>query len=138
MLVTPDGGLFIVTKGDVGPVALYKFPRELRPGSTHPLERIGQPRGSGTPGKSERITDGAVSENGEWIVLRTSQHLTFHRAAELLAGNWRVATRFDLTAIGEVQGEGVAIDADTVYLTGEGGGKSRPGTFARLTCSASS
>jgi hypothetical protein len=139
LLVTPDGGLFIVTKGDAGPVALYRFPRELRPGSTHPLERVGQRHGSGTPGKSERITDGAVSAKGEWIVLRTGQHLTFHRAAELLAGNWRAATRFDLAPIGEAQGEGVAIDADdTVYLTGEGGGKSRPGTFARLICSAGS
>ena len=136
-LVTPDGGLFIVTKGDTGPVALYRFPRQLRPGSTHPLERVGQPRGSGTPGKSERITDGAVSTNGEWIVLRTGQNLTFHRAAELLAGNWRVAAQIDLKAVGEAQGEGVAIGADdTVYLAGEGGGKSRPGTFARLVCSA--
>ena len=134
--VTSDGGLFIVTKGDAGPVALYRFPRQVRPGSTHPLERVGQPRGSGTPVKSERITDGAVSANGEWIVLRTGQHLTFHRAAELLAGNWRGAAQVDLKAVGEAQGEGVAIgDDDTVYLASEGGGRSRPGTFARLVCS---
>ena len=47
LLVTPDGGLFIVTKGDTGPVALYRFPRELRPGATHQLERVGKPRAAG-------------------------------------------------------------------------------------------
>jgi hypothetical protein len=136
LLVTADGDLFIVTKGDTGAVALYRFPRELRRGATHRLERVGQPRASGKPRENERITDGAVSVNGEWVVLRTGQHLTFHRTAELLAGSWRVVTHVDLTSIGEAQGEGVAIDDDhTVYLAGEGGGKSRPGTFARLTCS---
>jgi hypothetical protein len=136
LLVTPDGGVFIVTKGDTGAVALYRFPRELRPGSTHELERVGNARGSAKPGVKERITDGAVSANGESVVLRTGEKLTFHRTAELLAGNWRVATTVDLTSVGEAQGEGVAIGADnTVYLAGEGGGKSLPGTFARLTCS---
>lgn len=63
-----DAGLFIVTKGDRGPVALYRFPTELRSGAT-------------------------------------------------------------------VQGEGVSIGPDsTVYLVGEGGGHSRPGTLARLNC----
>jgi hypothetical protein len=103
LLVTPDGGLFIVTKGDRGAVALYRFPRELRPGTTHPRERVGKPRGSGKPGENERISDGAVSANGEWVVLRTAQHLTFHRTTEFLTGNWRVATTVDLKAVGEAE-----------------------------------
>lgn len=69
------------------------------------------------------------------MVLRTSQGLTFHQTAELITGNWREARSVDLKAVGEMQGEGVAIGADgTVYLAGEGGGKSRPGTFARFNC----
>ena len=136
LLVTPDGGLFIVTKGDTGAVALYRFPKDSRAGTTHALERVGAPHGPGRPGRNERITDGAVSTTGEWIVLRTRQKLMFHRTSDVLAGNWQVAKTIDLTAIGEPQGEGVAIDGDTVYLIGEGGGRSRPGTFARLTCSA--
>ena len=47
LLVAPDGGLFIVTKGETDPVGLYRFPRELRPGATHQLERVGKPRASG-------------------------------------------------------------------------------------------
>jgi hypothetical protein len=60
-------------------------------------------------------------------------------AADLFAGKWTEAGRVDLKAAGEAQGEGVAIAADgTVYVTGEGGGKSQPGTFARLACSVTS
>jgi hypothetical protein len=55
----------------------------------------------------------------------------------LLAGNWREAGRTELKAVGEAQGEGLAVAADgTIYLAGEGGGQSQPGTFARLACSS--
>ena len=136
LLTAPDGRLFIVTKGETGPVGLYRFPRELRSGATHQLERVGKPRGSEKASATERITDGAVSIDGIWVVLRTSQALVFHHAADLFAGNWVEAGRVDLKAAGEAQGEGVAMAADgTVYLTGEGGGKSQPGTFVRFACS---
>jgi hypothetical protein len=139
LLVAPDGGLFIVTKGETDPVGLYRFPRELRPGATHHLERVGRPRASGKASEAERITDGAVSPDGTWVVLRTRQGFAFHRATDLFAGNWTDAGRVDLKTVGEAQGEGVAIAADgTVYLTGEGGGKSQPGTFARFACSVKS
>ncbi len=75
LLVTPAGGLFIVTKGDTGAVALYRFPSELRPGATHQLERVGKPRGPGKPAAHERITDGSMSADGQWVVLRTEQSL---------------------------------------------------------------
>ena len=38
------------------------------------------------PGAQERITDGAMSADGEWVVLRTEHSLTFHRTAELDRG----------------------------------------------------
>ena len=135
ILVMPDDAIFIVTKGDTGAVGLYRFPRELRPGATHQLERIGKPGTHGKPGENDRITDGTVSADGQWVVLRTTRLLTFHRAADFVKGNWDVTASVDLGALGEAQGEGIAIGADdTMYLAGEGGGKSRPGTFARLTC----
>jgi len=137
LLVTPDGNLLIVTKGDTGAIALYRFPRELRPGATHQLERVGKSRGRDKPGAKQRITDGSVSADGRWVVLRTGDQLTFHRAAELLAGDWTESRTIDLTSVGEAQGEGVAFGADgTIYLAGEGGGKKRPGTFTRLTCAS--
>lgn len=136
LLASPDGGLFIVTKGETGHIGLYRFPKDLRAGTMHQLQRVGQPRASGPVRATERITDGGVSADGQWVVLRGGQHLTFHRAADLMAGNWQEVRRVDLRSIGEEQGEGVTLAADnTVYLAGEGGGKARPGTFVRLSCS---
>jgi hypothetical protein len=135
LLITQDGRLYVVTKGDTGPVTVYRFPDELRPGATLPLEPMGKPRDPGKPADNYRITDGAVSPDGEWVVLRSNQALSFYRTAELLAGNWREARRVDLDRLGEPQGEGVALGADNVvYVAGEGGGKFQHGTFVRLTC----
>ena len=80
-----------------------------------------------------------MSPDGMWVVLRTRQSLAFYRASNFFAGNWLEASRVDLKGVGEPQGEGVALSADgTLYLTGEGGGKSQAGTFARFTCSMTS
>ncbi len=135
LLVTADGTLIIVTKGDTGPVALYRFPKELKAGATHRLERVGKPRDNGKPGSDDRVTDGDISTDGQWTALRTGRALTFYRASELLAGNWRTERTVDLAAAAEPQGEGVALGADSaVFLIGEGGGKKRPGTFLRMSC----
>jgi hypothetical protein len=134
LLVAGDGRLHIVTKGDTGPVALYRFPSELRSGSVMRLEKVGQSRGAAAS-QNDRITDGDVSPDGQWVALRSTASLTFYRAGDLLAGNWREAGRVALGSLGEPQGEGVAFGADNVvYLVGEGGGKSRPGTFAQMNC----
>lgn len=135
LLVDPDGRLFVVTKGDTGPVALYRFPLDPAPGRVAHLQRVGPPRESGKPSKRDRITDGSFSPDGTWIVLRTGEALIFHRAADLLSGNWREAGRVALERLGEPQGEGVAFGADgSIFLAGEGGGKHKAGTFARLAC----
>jgi hypothetical protein len=135
LFVNGDGRIFIVTKGDTGPVALYRFPGDLRPGSNHVLERVGQPAGPGKPSGNDRITDGAISPDGAWVVLRTNRRLSFYRTKELIHGKWQEAGRVDLRQQREPQGEGVAIGQNgAVYLVSEGGGKQRPGTFSRLTC----
>ena len=135
LLVTPRGELFIVTKGAPGGGAIYKFPRDLKAGATHPLERVGEPRPIARAGRSENITDGAVSADGAWVVLRTGQRVAFYRSADLLTGHWREASAMDLRSLGEAQGEGIAFAADaSVYLAGEGGRKSRPGSLAHLSC----
>jgi hypothetical protein len=135
LLATPDGSLYVVTKGRTGPIAIYRFPTELRSGASVQLEPVGQPRQSGKAREDERITDGNVSPDGEWVVLRTHRALMFHRTARLLAGDWRPERTMDLSSVGERQGEGVAFGPDgLVYLVGEAGAWSRAGTFARLTC----
>jgi hypothetical protein len=138
LVVDRDGRLFIVTKGDTGPVALYRFPAQLKPGTTVELERVGRPRSPGKPGRNDRITDAALSADGQWVALRSTTRLTLHPAAEFLAGHWREAARVSLAPLGEPQGEGLTFAGDgTLYLIGEGGGKKRPGTFAALSCPGS-
>jgi hypothetical protein len=133
LLIGGDGRLHIVTKGETGPIAIYRFPAQLKSGATVTLERVGS--AAGKPDAQSRITDGAISPDGQWAVLRTKSALTFYRAAELLAGQWRAVNRVDLTSLKEAQGEGVALGADnTVFLAGEGGGRGQPGSFARFSC----
>jgi len=135
LLVTDSGRLHIVTKGDTGPVSLYRFPTDLQSGTTMRLERVG---GARVPAGKDRITDGAVSPGGEWAVLRTERQLMFYRTADLLSGNWREAGQAALATHGEPQGEGVTFGSDnSLYLMSEGGGKKQPGAFARLTCTLS-
>jgi len=135
LLVAGDGRLHVVTKGDTGPVALYRFPSELRAGATMRLELVGAPRDAGAPKGNDRITDGALSPDGRWVVLRSTRELMFYRAPELLAGTWREAGRVALTSLAEPQGEGIAFGDDrTAFLMSEGGGKKQSGTFARLAC----
>ena len=137
LMIASDGTMYIVTKGEKGSVALYRFPRDLRPGASVQLQRVAKPRESGKSPNSERITDAAASPQGDWIVLRTNRAVMFHHAKELIAGNWRPAHVVDLADLDEPQGEGVTLTADnTLVVVGEGGGKSAAGTLARLACSA--
>lgn len=136
LLVSQDGTLFIVTKGETGGVSLYRLPRELRAGQTHRLERVGQPRDSSKVDESDRVTDGSVSVDGKWVALRSKTKVWLYPAPEFFAGSWKATREIDIAALGEPQGEGIAMSADgTIYLAGEGGGKSKPGTFATLACS---
>lgn len=137
LLATASGELFVVTKGETGAVALYRFPRDARPGAAAQLQRVGKPSGSDQRTRGERITDGAVSPDGAWVALRTTTAVVFYRAGELLAGQWREAGRTSLDALREPQGEGITFGDDkTLYLVGEGGGQSPAGTFGRLTCTS--
>jgi hypothetical protein len=135
LFVTRDGGVFLITKGDPGPVALYRFPKPLRSGETMRLERVGTGFGGGKVDAKDRPTGAALSPDEQWIAVRTTDVLAIHPAADLLAGRWRERFRVDLRPLGEPQGEGVTFGAsDTIFLVGEGGKDAGSGSFARMTC----
>lgn len=135
LLLAPDGRLHIVTKGETGATGVYRFPAQLNAGATVKLERVGPVRAVGTAGRKDKITDGSVSPDGEWVALRTVNAVMFYRSSDLLAGNWREVARVAVDSLGEPQGEGVTFgDGNAVYLVGEGGGMKQGGTFARLAC----
>jgi hypothetical protein len=134
LLIAPDGRLFIVTKGNTGPIAVYRFPAQLRNGATVPLERVAVAT-KGTADSSSRVTDATTSADGQWAVLRSHEALMFFHTSDLLAGRWQSAFRVDLTSLKEPQGEGVALGGNnTVFVAGESGGKGKAGTFARFSC----
>ena len=121
-----------------GPAALYRASAKFRDGSTEKLERVATiAAANGNQGVSRfnRITGAAASRDGRWIALRTLSSVAFYSARELESGNVREAFRYDVSGIGERQGEGVAFgEGGTLWLASEGGGKSRPGTIAKLSC----
>jgi hypothetical protein len=132
-LFAAAGKLYVVTKGETGPAAVYRFPDKLQGGATVQLERIA--RISSKVDADSRLTDGSASPDGNWIVLRSRSALMFYRSAELFGGQARPAFTTPVASLKEPQGEGVALGADnTVFVAGEGGGKGQPGTFAYLTC----
>ena len=134
-LAMPDGSLYVITKGSTGPIALYRFPRRLRSGAVMMLERVGTPKKGHSRRAGDWITDAAVSHGGTRIALRTHHALFVYTAAALLAGEWKEEERIDLDDLGEPQGEGVSFGTDdAIYLVGEGGSRSKPGTFGRLAC----
>lgn len=134
LLVAPDGTILVVTKGEDGPIAVYRFPRDLKAGTAGRLERVGQTL-TAEPSRTGRITDGAISRDGQWVVLRTLDSLAFYRAADFLRGDFKESHRVNLASLREPQGEAVAFGADnTVFVAGEGGGKGQPGTLGILSC----
>lgn len=134
LLAAPDGSLYIVTKGDTGSVALYRFPKELRTDAPMRLERVGV-LSQKQPAEDARITDGAISADGKSVVLRTTSALSFYAADDFLKGTFKVTRRVDLKSLGEPQGEAVSFGRSNIlYVAGEGGGKSQPGTLAVLSC----
>jgi hypothetical protein len=132
-LVIADGRLHVITKGETGPVAVYRFPAQLQPTATVPLERVGML--SSKTAAASRITDASVSPDGQWVVLRSRSALGFYRASDVLAGRSAPVFSVDVTRLREPQGEGVAFGAgNTIFLAGEGGQKGQAGTFARFSC----
>lgn len=137
IIVTAADSLFVVAKGDNGPVALYQFSTPLRTGIATRLKKVATL--ATKVSKSQWITGASVSPDGRWVVLRTPASLLFYRAERLTKGVVTDPLVFDIRDLREPQGEGVALRSDgTVYLTGEGGGgggaRGRPGTFAAVRC----
>lgn len=118
--------LYIVTKDESSATALYRLPLLPKGGREARLELV-----SRLP--LEHVTGAAMSPDSAWVALRTNDALLFYRTRDLIGGQPAAPQGVDLTAVGEPQGEGVALGADgQVYLAGEGGG--RGGTLAALRC----
>ena len=137
LIVLPDGAMLVVSKGEKSSVGVYRV-AAFRDGGTARMENvatIAAGKGSAGVARENRITGGSASRDGRWIALRSLSSLAFYDASELGAGKVREVFRSDVSGVGEPQGEGVSFGDDgTMWLSSEGGGKSKPGAIAKLTC----
>ncbi len=134
LFVLGEGEMFIVTKGDTGPVALYRFPPSVKGAQTPTLQKVGVLRG-GKVAREGWITGASASADGRWVVLRTHGEVTFYDASKIARGDFGSPLKFSVSALKEPQGEGIAFgQKGRVFLAGEGGGKSAAGTFGSFVC----
>ena len=127
------GRIHIVTKGESGPIAVYRAPADAAPGAEATLERV-RALSDDKVARPERITGADVSPDGRWIALRTLEAALFYPADALMGSGSPSPRRVDLRELDEKQGEGIGFAPDgSILLTSEGS-KKQPATFARLSC----
>jgi hypothetical protein len=134
LFMLPGGDLYIVTKGDVGPVMLYRYPQDARGDSVVTLELVretmSQPRD-----RSGYVTGATTSPDGQWVAVRTYGALYFYPAEPFVSGADVAPIAMDLGPLREAQGEGVAMGEDgTVWLTSEAENNAERPRRARLMC----
>jgi len=134
MFVLPGGEIYLLTKGETGPITLYRFPVGAQPGSMATLERVRE-FASDEVERDDRVTGADASPDGRWIAVRTLNRVSLYAASDFLGGGAHPARRMDLSPLKEAQGEGVGFGENGLLaLTSEGGKKKDAATFAMLQC----
>ncbi|MDB4950202.1 MAG: hypothetical protein JWM27_2851 [Gemmatimonadetes bacterium] len=135
MFALPDGRVFIVTKGETGSAALYRFPTPMQPGVTARLQKVMEFSAEKLK-HTARFTGAAASPDGRWVAIRTLRALDFYRADALVAGTPGHPLVSDLSPLGEAQGEGVGFAPEGgIFLSSEAGrGKKGVPTLSRISC----
>lgn len=135
LFVLNSGEIFVITKGRRGPVELYRYPDSARAGESVSLELVRTLAPRAQP-IEQQVTGAGISPSGDWVAIRSYKRLRIWRTADLLGGGSRPALTVDLSPLGEIQGEAVALlDNGGVVLTSEGGFPGAAGTVAVLSCS---
>ena len=126
--------LYLVTRGRREEVGLYRWPESPAAGSTSALERV---RVLATrPGNDEdHVTAATATRDGRWIGIRTYRTLYVYAADALTSGEDVPPAMFDLSGLGEAQGEALAMaDDGTVWTTSEAQSRAHRPRWSRLRC----
>jgi hypothetical protein len=134
IFILPGGDLYVVTKGDDGPIAVYRLAKSQQgaPGAVLELvrEAMTEPRG-----RADRVTGAAASPDGSRVAIRSYGSLYIYAVDALVGGSETAPLVIDLQSLGEPQGEGVAIANDgTVWLSSEAEDGDASPLLSRLSC----
>jgi hypothetical protein len=80
------------------------------------------------------VTDAETSTDGKLVIVRTSHEAVGYRIADVVAGGNTPLFRIPIDGLREPQGEGVALDGSTLFLSSEGWRWSPAGRFVSLRC----
>jgi hypothetical protein len=133
LFILPGGDMYIITKGDAGPVTLYRYPMSARGERDVVLERVRDAM-TRPQGRMQYVTGATTSPDGSRVAIRTYGSLHFYASDNLVSGAPTEPVSVDIRALREEQGEGVAFGEDgTVWLSSEAesGGSA---VLARLEC----
>jgi hypothetical protein len=117
--------LFIVTRDRVG--GIYRSPVPSGGGQELMFQRAGALG-------LQAVTDAEASPDEQSVAVRTSHEVVLYRAADLLRGEYAPSRRIPLDGLREWQGEAVALDGSTIYLSSEGRNGDSPGSMVSLRC----
>jgi hypothetical protein len=134
LFVRPDTTVLIITKGRDGPVTLYRYPPPFRSDSRVVLVPV-QELTPGLVQLPDLVTGADATPDGQYVAVRSYSRLQIYRfEGDTLAAIWS-APGYDLAALEEPQGEGIALAADgTVFLVSETGPARLPPPLSRLWC----
>jgi len=117
--------LFIVTRDRTG--GLYRARIRASGSADLVFERLGELG-------LEAITDAETSRDGASVVVRTSHEAVLYRTADVTNGAYVPYLRIPIDGLMEPQGEAVALDGGTLYLSSEGNAWNRAGRLLSLRC----
>ena len=132
LFVLPDEVVYLVSKGENEPVAVYRYPGPLRP-DTVMLEEV-QRLTTGPEQLLNRVTGASASPAGDWVAVRTYQALRFYRpeAGRLVPVEGGLV---NLRSLREIQGEAIGLGPEGLaVLTSEGGPLGGPPSLRVLRC----
>jgi hypothetical protein len=128
-----SGTLYVVTKGRRSAISLYRWPLSSATGQTTSLEHVRELYAEPVD-ERDRVTAATVTPNGRWIGIRTYRSLHLHSADALLGQGTAEPVTFDLSSLGQEQGESLVLaDDGTAWLSSEAEDGGRP-RWARLKC----
>jgi hypothetical protein len=134
LFVDRAGDIFVVTKGRSEAIALYRFPVPQRVGETAVLERVRElfPE---PQDERDRVSAATATPDGRFVGVRTYRTLYLYPTDRLLANEPVEPVVFDLTPLGESQGEGLVLANDgSVWLTSEAENRADQPRWSRLRC----